>query len=163
MKLSMKVSLKSNDKVWRKMARNLSKGGDKTSSVGWWNSMHPTGVPTAQVAAWNEDGHYNGIGSIAPGAWTPSRPFMSKGFMPEAVKALPEFFPLVNRVAMGFMSWKQLHEQIGMKMKPLLQDIIEAWSSPANSPTTVKIKGFNDPLIHSGHMLDTVKYKVGRK
>jgi len=32
-----------------------------------------------------------------------------------------------------------------------------------NAPLTVQLKGFNDPLIDTGKMLDSVDYLLGRK
>src|SRR5690606_23386432 len=98
MSLKINVSLKTNDKMWRSMVRNLTKGGDKTSVVGWWNSIHPTGVPVAQVAQWNEEGHENGKGSMFPGTITPSRPFMTKGFLPQVQEVLPKFVSKAHQV-----------------------------------------------------------------
>ena len=34
------------------------------------------------------------------------------------------------------------------------------WSIPMNAPLTVELKGFNDPLIDTGKMLDSVEYRV---
>ena len=86
MNLSIKVSLKSDDKVWKRMAKNLSRGGNKASAIGWWNSIHPTGIPVAQVAQLNEEGHENGAGSAYPGTITPARPFIRLGFLPKVEK-----------------------------------------------------------------------------
>lgn len=163
MSLKINVSLKTNDKMWRSMVRNLTKGGDKTSVVGWWNSVHPTGVPVAQVAQWNEEGHENGKGSMFPGTITPSRPFMTKGFLPQVQKVLPEFVSKAHQVAMGMTTWEKVNHEMGWKLKETLQNVIEAWNNPPNSPLTVSIKGFNNPLIDTGTMLDTVQAKVIRK
>lgn len=163
MKLTMKVSLKSDDKVWRKMSRNLARGGDKAAAIGWWNSLHPTGVQVAYVAQLNEEGHENGAGSAFPGTITPPRPFMRLGFVPEMKKLLPSFVSEAHNIAVGKKSWTQVNESMGWKMKELLQDVIEDWNDPPNSPLTTSLKGFNDPLIDTGTMLDTVQSKVIRK
>jgi hypothetical protein len=43
-----------------------------------------------------------------------------------------------------------------------LQNEIIAWDTPPNSPQTVEAKGFNDPLINTGKMLESVDFKVER-
>lgn len=162
--MRVSVSIKSDTRLWQKMRRNLLRGGDKEVRVGWMeDNMHPTGIPTAQVAQLNEEGHINGVGSKFPGTMTPPRPFMRTGFVPKAAQMFPSFLPMVNQVAMGTTTWTKAHQQMGIKLKSTLQGVIEAWSSPANSPATVDLKGRNDPLIDSGWMLDTVQYKVTRK
>lgn len=125
--------------------------------------MHPTGVPVAYVAHLNEEGHENGAGSRFPGTISPPRPFMRMGFIPEVKKLLPTFVSQAHNVAMGSKSWTQVNDELGWKMKELLQDVIEAWDTPPNSRKTIELKGFNNPLIDSGTMLDTVQAKVIRK
>src|SRR5690606_37223309 len=67
--MRINVSVHKNTKQWDKMEKNLLRGADKVVRVGWWDSRHPSGVPTAQVAAWNEEGHMNG--GIFSGTYTP--------------------------------------------------------------------------------------------
>lgn len=162
--MRVNVAIKTDTKLWQRMKKNLLKGGDKEARVGWFGgNMHPSGIPTAQVAQLNERGHRNGPGSMFPGTNTPPRPFMRVGFVPKSLELLPTFIPMVNQVAMGTLTWTKVHEQMGVKLKSTLQDVIEAWSTPPNSPTTVELKGKNDPLIESGWMLDTVQSRVVRK
>lgn len=164
MGITTKVKLKKDDRVWKQMAKNLSKGGDKISNIGWVEpTMHPSGVPVAQIAKWNEEGHINGMGSAIPGSYTLPRPYMRLGFLPRAKLLLPSFTSLAHQVAMGSRTWTDVNNQVGVTLKNELQEIIEAWSSPANSPVTVRLKGKNDPLIDTGFMLDTVQNKVTRR
>lgn len=41
-----------------------------------------------------------------------------------------------------------------------LQESIRDFTSPANAPSTIRRKGFDDPLIDTGHMLQTANYTV---
>lgn len=161
--MKISISVKSNDNVWKTMKQNLLRGGDKESRVGWWNTQHPSGVPVAQIAQWNEEGHENGANSAVPGSSTPPRPFMRNGLIPRIPKILPEFVSKAHSVAMGRTTWDKVNQELGLKVKDTLQNIIEAWSSPPNSPITISLKGFNNPLIDTGVMLDTVQSKVVRK
>lgn len=56
----------------------------------------------------------------------------------------------------GDSSLKELAEFTKMS----LQEEILDWAIPANSIATQKSKGFNDPLIESGYMYDSVEGKV---
>lgn len=161
--MKFSVSVKSDDSDWKRMMRNLSRGGDKAVNVGWWNTMHPSGIPVAQVAQLNDAGHLNGATSAIPGSRTPPRPFMRVGFVPKIKDILPSFVSMAHQVAMGRRSWADVNAQLGFKLKTILQEVIEAWNTPPNSPVTVSLKGFNDPLIHTGTMLDTIQTKVVRK
>lgn len=48
----------------------------------------------------------------------------------------------------------------GESLKQVIQKSIIEWSTPPNAPYTVEKKGFNDPLIHTGTMYDSVEYSV---
>jgi cobalamin biosynthesis Co2+ chelatase CbiK len=48
----------------------------------------------------------------------------------------------------------------GESIKGQLQQSIRDFSNPPNAKSTVRKKGFNDPLIDTGHMLDSVDYEV---
>ena len=50
--------------------------------------------------------------------------------------------------------------QIGAILVSDLQEIIEDWSKPPNAPLTIKIKGFNNPLIHTREMIQSADYWV---
>ena len=157
----MQVSVKvvCDTKQWKKMERNLLRYEGVFVQTGWWRNVYSNGVPVAQVAAWNEEGHMNG--GMFAGTYTPPRPFMRQGFVPLAKKNLKKFYPFIHQIAMGTMSWKQMGKTMGETFTQLLQETILKWNRPANSPATVAMKGFNDPLIGiSGRMYDTVKYKV---
>jgi hypothetical protein len=50
--------------------------------------------------------------------------------------------------------------RMGEGIRGQLQSSIRDFSSPANAPSTIAKKGFNDPLIDSGHMLNSVDYDI---
>lgn len=49
---------------------------------------------------------------------------------------------------------------LGIEAVNLIRDAIDARNSPANSPTTIRIKGSSKPLIDSGAMRAAVSYEV---
>src|SRR5690606_24889195 len=159
--MRINVSVHKNTKQWDKMEKNLLRGADRVVRVGWWDSRHPSGVPTAQVAAWNEEGHMNG--GIFSGTYTPPRPFIRMGFLLLAKKYLKSYAKGILRdVALGKSSWAKYNKKMGEDMVKLLQETILAWDTPANSAVTISMKGFNDPLIDTGNMYDAVKYRIVR-
>lgn len=52
---------------------------------------------------------------------------------------------------------------MGEGIKGQLQTSIRDWQAPPNSQLTIDAKGFNKPLIDTGHMLNSVDYDYGKK
>ena len=51
----------------------------------------------------------------------------------------------------------------GIKLARDMKLVITEFSSPANAPFTIAKKGFDNPLIETGHMRDSVEHRIGRK
>ncbi|HCR5812727.1 TPA: hypothetical protein OO304_003822 [Shigella flexneri] len=49
---------------------------------------------------------------------------------------------------------------MGEHIKGQLQMSVRDWESPPNAASTARQKGFNNPLIETGHMMDSVDYSV---
>lgn len=161
LKIKTYAKVEVDNRMWEKMKGNLLKGGDKTVQVGWWADYHPSGPPTAQIAAWNEEGHVN-MGMFA-GTITPARPFIRKGFVPESKKIIPKFYKDIHLIAIGKKSWTSFYREFGTKLLKIMQETIHKWDTPPNSPATVGLKGFNNPLIETGYMQSSVKYRIVSK
>lgn len=159
MRLNYNVSLKSDTKQWDRMERRLL-GGNKTVDIGWWGTRHHSGETTAQIAAWNEEGHMNG--GIFAGTITPPRPFIRTGFLPDAKKSIENYYPKIHLIAMGKLSWTAFYKRMAEDYVILMQETILKWNRPPNSPVTISMKGFNDPLINTGNMYDAVKHRIVR-
>lgn len=149
------------DKVWQKMKKNLMKGQTLAVKVGFFEDSvygdENDNLPVAQVAQWQEEGTES----------IPMRPFIRAGFMIKEIEKHKWITPQVNQwidsIAMGRMSWTQLYNHLGPVFVKMMQKEIEDWKIPMNAPLTVELKGFNDPLIDTGKMMDSVNYRLGRK
>lgn len=159
--IGTKVTLKKDTRVWEAMQRRLLRGAPKEAQVGFWGGTHPSGNNIAQIAAWNEEGHMNG-GSFA-GTITPARPFIRQGFMSGVKKYVSTRNMDFHRIAMGQYTWSQFHDSVGYDLQKLMRTVIQGWDKPPNSPVTVYIKGFNNPLIETGTLMASVKYKIVQK
>lgn len=149
------VKLSFNEKPWKKMESRIKRLSSKSVRVGWWNSYYPDGISVAQVAAWNEEGHING--GMFTGTYTPPRPFIRTGFLPKAENVLEKYAKLMfvyfeGKAPLGNF-WKMMSTELQEKMQ---QSILE-FKIPANKSITIRLKGFNDPLIETGNMYDSVK------
>lgn len=148
------------DKAWRQMKRNLR--AKKTQiNIGWFEGQNygpdNNNLPMAQVAQWVEEGHRGGWGS------TPARPAIRTLFIPTLAESgeLTKFaIPLIHEVAMGRMSWKKLHEKIAPKILYRFKLALEVYNVKPNSPTTIALKGFNDPWVQTGALISNARFKV---
>lgn len=106
------------------------------------------GAPVAQVAFWNEYGTSR----------SPARPFFRTMIANES----GGWADLVANAARyyGYDGSKAL-AAVGERIRDQLQESIRGWQDPSNAPYTVEKKGFNKPLIDTGHMLNSVDYTVG--
>lgn len=111
-------------------------------------------LPVATVAQWNEEGT----------STNPVRPFMRVGFALPLEKGKYDklFLQSISRILEGKSNFSQEYKILGpVFVKDMKKSIVD-WSTPPNSPRTVEEKGFNDPLIDSGKMLESVDYKIER-
>lgn len=149
--------------VWNKMKKNLSKGENMSVGVGFFESdKYANGLPVAQVAKWNEEGHINGPGSQFPGSVTPPRPFLKNNFMEPIKKGMYDsyFIESIQRIAEGKSTFSQEYKKIGKMAKEDLQEVILDFDTPANSPITEMLKGFNNPLVETGKMYESVGFML---
>lgn len=125
-------------------------GNPGTLRVGFLErSTYPDGTPVALVAAVHNFG--------APSRGIPPRPFFS------------------NTVAAGKKKWgdalvtllkendydaKRSLALMGEGIKGEIQNAINNGSYTPLKPATVRRKGFDKPLIDTGHMLNSVDYEV---
>lgn len=54
---------------------------------------------------------------------------------------------------------ENLVEELGITSANLLRSSIIEFKDPPNAPATIKRKGFDDPLIHTGLLRDTVDWR----
>jgi len=131
-----------------KIGQNLEKAA--SVDIGFLaDATYPDGTSVPLVAAVQEFG--------APSRNIPPRPFFrtmirgKAGEWPEAVAGLLK--------ANDFDAAKTLG-QAGEAIKGQLQQSIVDTNSPALSPVTVARKGFDKPLIDTGHMIRSVASRV---
>ena len=144
-------------RVWEAMKKNLKKGKGVSVNVGFFDEYYGPendNLPVAYIASIQEEGTDK----------IPRRSFIRNGFMEDNIKTLswitPEVKAMVSAVALGQLSWNQLYHKLGPVFVEIMKKEIELWQIPMNAPKTVELKGFNNPLIDTGRMLDSVEYRV---
>lgn len=140
------------------LRKALKPSNSKVIRTGWWGDYHDSGIPMSQIAAWNHEGHMNG--GMFAGTYTPGRPFGTHGWLPMMRKRMTILGDDVQQVLDGTSSWTSFYNSLGESSAQYMKYAIEDWTTPANTEATIGLKGFNDPLIESGSMKNTVKWKV---
>lgn len=151
-------------KVWTQMKKNLRKGKSQIN-LGWFEGQNygpdNGNLPMAQVAQWVEEGHVNG--GIFSGTITPPRPAIRTMFIPtiaEADEFVARAIPMINSVAQGKMTWKKLHEKLAPSVLHLFKYTLKSYNIIPNKPVTVKLKGFNDPWVETGTLIESARFDV---
>lgn len=148
------------DNQWKKMRKNLERGSHLAAKIGFFQDStygpENDNLTVAQVAQWQEEGTDK----------IPMRPFIRSGFMEKVQQGkwiTPQVLRWIDDIAMGKSTWTAMYNKLGPVFVKMMQDEIRDWKIPMNAPLTVQLKGFNDPLIDTGKMLDSVDYLLGRK
>lgn len=125
-------------------------GGGETLRVGFLEgATYPDGTAVPLVAAANEFGD--------PGMNRPPRPFFRRMI---AAKS-PEWGSDLSKVAMASgYDPKAFLPLMGERIKAQLQESIRELTDPALAQSTIDRKGFDKPLIDTGHMLNSVDYDI---
>lgn len=157
--MSFKVSLSGNDSLWKQMKKQALKPDQEVLRLGFWPEdrygSENDNLPVAQVAQWNEEGSTT----------NPPRPFMRVGVGTPLRRGIYNsyFTDSIKRIVEGKSSFRQEYTILGKVLVEDMKEVIEKWDSPPNSPRTVEEKGFNDPLVWTGTMHDSVKAKVEKE
>ena len=164
----MSFKLKVDKSGWEKIKKSIVELDQNQINLGWFdnNRYGPdnSNLPMAYVANLLEQGHINGPDAVFPGAITPPRPFMRvglKGALNAGSNKL-QFKYMIEAVLAGQSTLSVMQKSLPVFEQTLRQVMLD-WDSPANSPTTIKLKGFDDPLRNSGELIASVTAKVEKK
>lgn len=157
----MSFKLKIDTSVWVKMKKELLKGSTLEIQVGIVEPVRygpdNENLAVAQVWQWQEEG--------LPAQNIPARPAIRVGFMAPIKKGSYDklFIDSMQRIAEGNSTFKQEYTRIGVQAKVDLKKAVADWDTPPNSAFTVAEKGFNNPLIDSGLLYESIDFKVDKK
>lgn len=122
---------------------------------GWLNGKrYPAthknkGLPIAQVAQWQEYGTHN----------IPSRPYASVSIYKTAFESLDDIKAYFISVCNGSYNVTPLNS-IAARGKKTFSDTVMNQGEKSLSPTTIRIKGHNFQLDHTGYLLQNFDAKV---
>jgi hypothetical protein len=121
----------------------------------WGNETYPDGQKVVDVAKNN----ILGTDSI------PARDFMTiakENIRNNCIQKLKKII-IDSHKKGGLRSVESAVERIAIDMQSEVKQAILDMDSPSNAPSTVRQKGFNDPLIETKTMLNSVAYRFETK
>jgi len=142
--------------------RNALGSFDKFDDVALRNSIYEVGIvdgsiayddgtPVADVAFWNEFGTDTGI---------PARPALRTA-VADSKKELRKVGRLnATKIVAGQLRFDAGMRQLARIVRDAMKLSILEWSTPPNAPSTIKRKGFDDPLIDTGLYHDSIDFKL---
>lgn len=136
------------DRALQDLAKKLD--GQPHVRVGFLEgSTYPDGTSTPMVAAILEFG--------APARKIPPRSFF-RSMVAEKSPAWPK--AIGDLLVRNSYDTKKTLAQAGEAIAGQLRESISTFTSPPLAPSTVARKGFDKPLIDTGHLLASVSYEV---
>lgn len=146
------ITLTVDTKPWEKLKKEFMSLDNIKIQVGWFNTNYSSendNLPHACVASLQEEGSEK----------IPPRPFMRVGLKQE-VKSDPKVFDAIIQAVTSGRSALSAAKTSSPALVAMLQKVMNEWSSPPNAPRTVAEKGFNNPLIDTGELRDSIQVKV---
>lgn len=117
-------------------------------------------------AVWNEFGtRGSGKRFMTPrgggfGGPIPERPFMRTALRKNKAKYRQAMKSSAAKILRGETTVSIVLTKLGMLGAQDIQDSITSWTSPPNSPTTIRLKGSSHPLIDHGEMRAAVTWEL---
>lgn len=158
--MGFKIDFHKDTSGWDQMKETIMKSVDKEILVGFFpDSVYGPendNLPVAQVAQWQEEG--------VPKKNIPPRPFMRVGVGIPLFKRMKKGYYLesIKRIVEGKSTFEKEYTILGMSLAKDMKQSIEDWTTPKNSELTIKLKGFDDPLVETEKMKNSVEYRIER-
>lgn len=148
------------DKGWKRIKRSLHYLHGRCVDVGVIASL--VGSHLVMIATANHFGTRRGGKQHIP-----PRPFLRHAYR-KARRGLMGKRSIIarqlNALYRGRSNASTLLHEVGQFYQGKVIDTMQAFSSPANAPSTIRQKGFNDPLIESGKLVsEGIGYTLGRR
>jgi len=147
----VKIETKDNFNKLHNIIRKSKKG---SIEVGFFadSPRYDSGVSVSNVAYWNEYGTKN----------IPERPFLRTSAQKNNEKYLGLVRSFLTAIFKGRATGKRAISTIALKVKNDIVDTIIRWTFPINAKSTEDKKGFNDPLVDTELMLESVDWRLSK-
>jgi hypothetical protein len=146
------------DKGFKQIGEEIKALKDLSVKVGVVEGAgtNPDGVFIAQYAAWNEMGVKGKGGKYR----IPPRPFI-RGWIDNSRSEIQQTVEkLFSQVVSGNMSARDAMERLGQFGQDGIRGYIKNGNFTPNSPVTIALKKSSQPLIDTGALRNSIRYKV---
>ena len=165
----MKISHETISDEYPNLIRTLRGLNGKTIDVGafegehaWLVGIHEYGCKikvTPKMRAWFAYQGYP-LKKTTTEITIPERSFIRAGHDQYSEEVLKEAESVIDDVLVGTMSVERYCELIGMLMSERIKDFATDLKNPPNSGMTADRKGSSNPLVDTGHMIQSITYEV---
>jgi hypothetical protein len=104
----------------------------------------------AAIAVWNEYGTSR----------IPARPFMRSTLDRRSAAYDRQMEKIFTKVMTGKVNVLTGLATLGKQIAKDISNSIDKWKKPPNAISTIKKKGFNDPLVETGELMNSIEYRV---
>lgn len=141
------ATISGGDKITKVLERIGNSARGLVSAGFLSGARYEDGTPVASVAFWQEYGT----------AHIPARPAIRTTISDKS----PDWVDTLGRALTHYeMDGNAALNATGVKMAEDFQQAIVNWSEPPNAESTIRQKGFNNPLIDDGTLQRTPDYEV---
>jgi len=128
-------------------------------------AMNRQKIEVGTVTNYSVKGGFNAFGlsnvlDTGSGRGVPGWNYNQKAFEQFKPMAARYFKEGVAKIINGSFSVEAMTNKIGTEASTKYKAMIERIKSPANSPATSKKKGFNNPMIETGHFKSNIAAKI---
>jgi hypothetical protein len=144
-----------NDKGWKKLLEALPELANQSVKIGVQsdagiNAKKGKAVKIVDYAIYNELGTRR----------IPSRPFVSSTTDEKKNAWYAEMDKAINAALLGRLHPSAIMKRVGLMAQNDIQEKITTLSRPPNAPSTIKLKKSSNPLIDSGLLRRSIRFKV---
>jgi len=90
----------------------------------------------------------------------PERSFLRNGADVAIDDVLLKCKRIISRAILGDMTAREFYEELGNTMAEEIKRYAIELEQPSNAPLTVENKGFDDPLVETGKMINSIEVIV---
>lgn len=149
----MGLQITKDDKVWRRLQKQLEQLSHLATNVGIVNSrsFYPEGISVAQNAQWQNEGTRN----------IPKRPFISRIVSRAQAGTLSYVFKqAVIGVGTSTTTARNAIDKVGEHLAGLIKEEIMKGDFTELAKSTIRQKGHEHPLLETGKLIDHVGHEV---
>ena len=162
--MSVKAQFQVIDRGFNRIVRQLKELDTSELDVGLFEDTQSADgkMTMGGLGIVQELGRYSDMGRVEI-TEIPPRPFTENTAIERQDEICDVMEVEVDKLVFKAKNPKSVLSAIGRKYASFVKQTIIDFYDPENAEATIDWKGFNDPLMHTGTMKNSVKHKISRK